>query len=250
MRVPRVHLAVALEPGTELALDDRAAHHVVRVLRRRTGDRLVLFDGRGVEAEAEIVAAHRRHGCRVRVIEAGPVSRESPLRVELVQAVAKGEKLDWVVQKATELGVAAIRPVITARGDVRPDDDRRKLARWREIAVNACEQCGRTVLPEVHPVVELAGLDVEADDRVVLVPGADTMLAGFEPVDRGLAIALGPEGGFDEADLEILIRDRFTPVQLGPRVLRTETAGLAALAIVQARFGDLGRARTSTAVET
>ncbi|MGK7294679.1 MAG: 16S rRNA (uracil(1498)-N(3))-methyltransferase [Candidatus Wenzhouxiangella sp. M2_3B_020] len=245
-----MHLAAPLEPGTELALDERAAHHVVRVLRRRTGDRVVVFDGRGVEAEAEIVAAHRRHGCQVRVIEAAPVSRESPLRVELVQAMAKGEKPDWVVQKATELGVAAIRPVITARGDVRPDDDRRRLARWREIAVNACEQCGRTVLPEVHPVVELPDLEVDASERVMLVPGADIPLGEFELRDCRLAIAVGPEGGFDDADLELLARGDFAAVGLGPRVLRTETAGLAALAIVQTRFGDLGSSRAPASVGT
>lgn len=239
MRTIRVYIDASLSAGEERDLDERAAHHVVRVLRRRVGDRIVLFDGRGREAPAEIVAAHRRQGCRVRIDSVDRIERESPLAIELVQAMARGDKLDLVVQKATELGAAAIRPVLTRRSEVRPAEASRRVDRWREIAINACEQCGRTVLPEIHPPVALAEVDCRAARRLVPVPGAERRLADVGPVDGGVAVAIGPEGGLDEEDLALLTSRGFEPVTLGPRILRTETAAIAATAALQCLYGDL-----------
>jgi len=239
MRTIRVFVDDALVPTRELTLDPRAAHHAIRVLRRRAGDRLVLFDGRGTEAEATIEQAHRRHGCIVRVESASQVDRESPLTVELVPSMAKGEKLDLVVQKATELGVAAIRPVITGRSEVRPDDGSQRLARWREIAVNACEQCGRAVLPAIYAPVLLGELECPVAQRIMLVPGAARGVAEIEIPGLAVAVALGPEGGLDSSDRSTLAAMGFEAIGLGPRVLRTETAAIAIVAALQHRFGDL-----------
>lgn len=239
MRTIRVYVDASLSAGEERDLDERAAHHVVRVLRRRVGDRIVLFDGRGHEAPAEIVAAHRRQGCRVRIDSVARVDRESPLAIELVQAMARGDKLDLVVQKATELGAAAIRPVLTRRSEVRPAEASRRLERWREIAVNACEQCGRTVLPEIHPPAPLAEVDCRAGLRLAPVPGGERRLADLGPIESSVAVAIGPEGGLDEQDLAVLTARGFEPVTLGPRILRTETAAIAVTAALQCLYGDL-----------
>jgi 16S rRNA (uracil1498-N3)-methyltransferase len=239
VRVPRAFVEAELAEGAEIALDDRAAHHVVRVLRRRRGDALELFDGLGRRADAEIVEAHRRHGCRVRVRGVAERSVESPLRIELVQAMAKGEKMDWIVQKATELGVATIRPVVSDRSDVRPDGAERRLSRWRDIAIGACEQSGRNVLPRIEAPVALAELSVDARTRRVLSPTARRGLAESSLAGDAVCIAVGPEGGFADGELDSLASSGFEEVALGPRVLRTETAAVAAVALLQARFGDL-----------
>lgn len=239
MRVPRAFVGAELAEGAEIALDERAAHRLVRVLRKRRGDVVELFDGAGRVADAEIVEAHRRQGCRVRIRRVEARNVESPLTVELVQAMAKGEKMDWVVQKATELGVAAFRPVVTRRSEVRPDGARRRMARWREIAIAACEQSGRSVLPALHPPVALDALSPDARTRAVLSPTARAGLHELAIDDGALCIAVGPEGGFDASELDELAAAGFRAVAFGPRVLRTETAAVSALAVAQARFGDL-----------
>lgn len=240
MRKTRIFVDQHIETGGEIALDDRATHHLVRVLRRRRGDRLVIFNGRGVQAEAEIVSAHRQHGCRVRVLELVAQQTESSQWIELVQGVARGEKMDQIIRQSVELGVSAIRPLITRYCEVRPAEFDRRLARWREIVVNACEQCGRSRLPEVHAPIEADQLDCRARSRLMLIPGAADSLARLVPAEGGIAIAIGPEGGLAEEDTAALAGRGFQPRHLGPRILRTETAGPAAIAIIQANSGDLG----------
>lgn len=241
MRIYRIHAEAELRAGSELTLSERAANHLVKVLRHRVGDRVTLFDGKGCEAVAEIVSAHRQHGCRVRVIETAEVSRESPLEIELLPGLSRGDKMDLVIQKAVELGVAAIRPVITERSEVRPDKSAAsRLARWREIVIGACEQCGRAHLPEVHPPVAIEQIDAGASTRLVLDPESATGLADCRPAGHAISIAIGPEGGFSERDLALLDRNGFRRVRFGPRILRTETAGIAAISVLQAFYGDLG----------
>lgn len=241
MRIYRIFVESRLRAGDELELSERAANHLVRVLRHRTGDRVTLFDGRGLEASAEIIAAHRRHGCRVRVIQAAEASRESGLAIELVQGMSRGEKMDLVIQKAVELGVAAIRPVITQRSEVRPEASaERRMARWHEIMIGACEQSGRTRLPAIHSPLALAELDTRASTRLALDPEARAGLAECAHSGDSIAIAVGPEGGFGEEDLDLLETKGFRRVRFGPRVLRTETAGIAAVTALQVLYGDLG----------
>lgn len=241
MRTYRIFVDSKLCAGDELALSERAANHLVKVLRLRAGDRVTLFDGNGLEASAEIIAAHRRHGCRVRVMATAEASRESGLTIELVQGMSRGEKMDLVIQKAVELGVAAIRPVITQRSEVRPDAGAsRRVARWHEIMIGACEQSGRARLPAIHAPVALAELETRASTRLALDPEAQSGLADCTPSGNGIAIAVGPEGGFGEEDLALLGTKGFQRVRFGPRVLRTETAGIAAVTALQVLYGDMG----------
>ncbi len=240
MRSYRIYADSELRAGAELALSERAANHLVKVLRHRVGDRVTLFDGKGREATAEIVTAHRRHGCSVRVIETAEVSRESPLTIELLPGLSRGDKMDLVIQKAVELGVAVIRPIITRRSEVRPDKRAAsRLARWQEIVIGACEQSGRAHLPEIHAPIAIDEIVTGFLTRVVLVPESTAGLADCRPSDNKISIAIGPEGGFSGEDLALLERNKFMSVRFGPRILRTETAGIAAVSVLQALYGDL-----------
>jgi 16S rRNA (uracil1498-N3)-methyltransferase len=246
MRRPRLYADAALSSGMELELEPRAHRHATQVLRLRPGDRLVLFDGRGSEFAAELIESDRRRS-RVRLGEALATLTESPLRVTLIQAVAKGERMDYSLQKATELGVSAIQPVFTARGVVAPTGSRleNRIRHWQGVIVGACEQCGRSRLPELSGPVALAdwlGSGTDALTGFVLDPAANQGLDAAATVTPGppLYLLVGPEGGLDEEEIASAERRGLTRTRLGPRVLRTETATAAALAVVQSRWGDLG----------
>jgi len=248
VRLTRVHVPQALATATEVALPETAASHVSRVLRMRAGDRLVLFDGSGADFHAEISEiAGPRVGTRILERVAG--LRESPLAVTLVQAVSRGERMDWTLQKATELGVRRIQPVLATRSVVRLDERQaeRRLRHWQAVVASACEQCGRSVLPVVESPVELPRyLDGPRAKgrRLVLSPDAGkslAALAGELAGDlAGVELLIGPEGGLEAAEVAAATRAGFEAARLGPRVLRTETAGIAALAVLQALAGDLG----------
>lgn len=244
MRSIRLYADTPLEPDSEVALPDHAAAHAVRVLRLRAGDAVTLFNGDGHEYPARLVAAGIRE-VRAEITSKKSPLRESPLRITLVQALARGEKMDWIVQKATELGVARIIPVSTGRSEVKLDAARggKRLEHWRAVAIAACEQCGRNVLTGIEAPVELSGwLKTSAGSR----PGTRWMLhpegharARDLRASGALELAVGPEGGFGEADLAVLRAHDFRALALGPRILRTETAGIAALAALQGLYGDL-----------
>ncbi|RPE75460.1 16S rRNA (uracil(1498)-N(3))-methyltransferase [Vulcaniibacterium tengchongense] len=245
MRLTRVHVDAPLAPGGELALPESAAAHLTRVLRLGVGDACVLFDGRGHDYDARIVAAGKRE-VRVAVGAARAVANESPLRLALLQGVARGEKMDLILQKATELGAAEFRPLWSQRSEVRLDEARaqKRLAHWRSVVASACEQSGRARVPEVFaPVPLAAALDAlpAGGLRLVLDPGGEL---AFSTLQADLAapihLAIGPEGGWSPLDREQLRAAGFAGLRLGPRILRTETAGLAAIAALQARFGDFG----------
>ena len=243
MRMNRVHSEQPLAAGLELALPDAAAYHVARVLRLRPGAPLVLFDGSGADFRAEIVAVEGDR-VRVRVGERTAGLRESPLAITLVQAVSRSERMDWTLQKATELGVRRIQPVLSARSVVRLDERQaaKKLRHWQAIVAGACEQCGRSVLPDVRAPLELSRYFAESPregQRLVLSPNGPASLAGLASTAARIELLIGPEGGLDDAELDASARAGFAPVRLGPRVLRTETAGIVALAVLQALWGDL-----------
>jgi 16S rRNA (uracil1498-N3)-methyltransferase len=243
MRMNRVHAEQPLAAGLELALPDAAAYHVARVLRLRPGAPLVLFDGSGADFRAEIVAVEGDR-VRVRVGERTAGLRESPLAITLVQAVSRSERMDWTLQKATELGVRRIQPVLSARSVVRLDEQQaaKKLRHWQAIVAGACEQCGRSVLPDVRAPLELSRYFAQSPregQRLVLSPDGPASLAGLASTAARIELLIGPEGGLDDAELDASARAGFAPVRLGPRVLRTETAGIVALAVLQALWGDL-----------
>lgn len=243
MRLNRVFVGELLSTGSEVLLPDAAACHVARVLRLRAGAPLVLFDGSGADFRGEVVAVE---GDRVRVSvgERSAGLRESPLAITLVQAVSRGERMDWTLQKATELGVKRIQPVLSARSVVRLDEQQaaKKLRHWQAIVAAACEQCGRSVLPEVRAPLDLARFLAESSregQRLVLSPTGPASLAGLAGMAARVELLIGPEGGLDDAEIDAAARAGFAPVRLGPRVLRTETAGIVALAVLQALWGDL-----------
>jgi len=244
VRLTRVHVPQPLATEAEVALPEAAAGHVARVLRLRPGDRLMLFDGSGADFPAEIteIAGAR---VRARILERVEGLGESPLAVTLVQAVSRGERMDWTLQKATELGVQRIQPVLAARSVVRLDEQQgeRRLRHWQAVVASACEQCGRSVLPRVEAPLELPRyLERPWGDvrRLVLAPHGAVPIVGLAGGLTGVELLIGPEGGLDEAELAAAVRAGFEAVRLGPRVLRTETAGIAALAVLQALAGDLG----------
>jgi 16S rRNA (uracil1498-N3)-methyltransferase len=245
MRLTRVYVDATLEPGARVALEGSTAGHITRVLRLRPGDALTLFNGRGGEYAGRIEKSHGG-GVIVAVGSRDAVERESPLTLTLAQGVSRGERMDLVVQKATELGVSGLVPVFTERSVVRLDARQagRKVAHWRAIAVAACEQSGRNRLPEVATPLSLreftgAARNALGGARLLLSPGAALRLDDIPSPVTDVTVLIGPEGGLTESEEDLARTAGFAPVRLGPRVLRTETAALAALTLLQRRFGDL-----------
>ncbi|HET8790040.1 MAG TPA: 16S rRNA (uracil(1498)-N(3))-methyltransferase [Modicisalibacter sp.] len=241
MKAPRIHVDAALAPGVDLTLPDAAARHVAAVLRLREGAPLRLFDGRGKEALAELVEVTRKRVV-ARIATLADGQGESPLLVHLGQAISKGDRMDYAIQKAVELGVAAITPLYTEHCDVRLKGDReaKKLTHWQAVAASACEQCGRATLPTVHApqlVSEwLAGRDEAL--RLVLHPATESVWRDAHDITSA-ALLIGPEGGLSDAEVVCANDAGFTPLTLGPRTLRTETAPVVALALLQHYFGDI-----------
>lgn len=244
MRIPRIYIDQPLRLDSEVLLPEQAGEHVARVLRLERGHPLILFNGDGREYDARLaVLAKRSVSADIHV--AREVDRESPLRLTLAQGIARGEKMDWILQKATELGVARIVPIITERTEVKLDEDRaeRRLLHWRSVVAGACEQSGRNRLPVIESPQRLdRWLGALADDdmlRLALLPEGTVDLQQFPQIHNGALLCVGPEGGLSDNDVALLTHARFHGLRLGPRILRTETAGLAALAALQAIAGDL-----------
>lgn len=242
MTFPRVYHPHPLVPGQETVLESPASHHVARVLRLAVGDGLVLFPGTGGEYRARVLGLDAR-AVRVRVEAHLPLERESPLRVGLAQALSTGERMDLTVQKAVELGVAWIQPLCAHRSKVKLAGERaaRRVEHWRRIVLAACEQCGRNRVPAVHEVLEL---DVwlprlsDAQTRLLLEPQAAQRLSEVSAPAGELVLLAGAEAGFSPEEVTRAQASGFEPVRLGQRILRTETAGLAAVAAAQALWGD------------
>ncbi|MCL2020698.1 MAG: 16S rRNA (uracil(1498)-N(3))-methyltransferase [Betaproteobacteria bacterium] len=229
-----------------LELPPKAAHHAVNVLRLTLGAHLVLFDGTGGEYPAEIISI-KRGKVEVKPGEHRPIERESPLFVRLAQTLQAGEKMDYTLQKAVELGVCAFLPLQGRRSVVRLTGERaaKRYTRWREIAIAACEQCGRNRLPEVAPITPLEDWLRDAGSalpglKLLLLPGAEQRIPTLErpALKTEITLLAGAEGGLDPIEIEAAHAAGFCPIQLGPRILRTETAGLAALAVLQGLWGD------------
>jgi 16S rRNA (uracil1498-N3)-methyltransferase len=245
VRLTRVYVEAALTPGSMVQLPPDTASHLAKVLRARSGDELILFNGDGREFNGAIEAVR---GSRVTASVGGSrlVDRESPLSIALVQCVPRGDRMDFIVQKATELGVARIVPVLSQRSVVRLDGAQAeaKAVHWRAVAVSACEQCGRNRLPIIEaarPLLNYLGDSApSAGTRLVFEPeSAQQPETAAQVADGSAQIAIGPEGGFAPDELEAFRIAGYSRVGLGPRILRTETAAIAALVWLQARFGDM-----------
>lgn len=240
----RLYVTGELTPGRECALPPAQAHHATRVLRLKAGDAVTLFNGDGAEFGA-IVARVAGNAVTVRVGDARGCVRESPLEIMLGQALSSGERMDYTVQKAVELGVAAIHPLAAARSVVRLAGARaeKRVAHWQAVAIAACEQCGRNRVPPVAPVAELAAwlarpAGGEGALRLLLSPAGGARLRELPRPAAAVVLLAGPEGGFTPGEEAVARACGFTAVRLGPRVLRTETAAVAALAALQALWGD------------
>lgn len=244
MSQSRLFLPNPLTANARLELGREQAHYLGRVLRKRVGDTLTVFDGSGYEYEAEIHAFGRERA----VIEVGDRSErnvESPLRIRLLQCVSRGERMDFAIQKATELGASEIQPIISERTVVRLSGKRakRRSEHWQRVAASACEQCGRNRVPEVHESLALAevlGRSSDATLRLMLAPGGSAGIRDLTPSGQGFVeLLIGPEGGLSDNEIAAAGHAGFVACRMGPRILRTETAGVAALAVMQAEWGDL-----------
>jgi 16S rRNA (uracil1498-N3)-methyltransferase len=238
--LPRFYVDAALRAGSSCALSEEAAHHALHVLRLREGEELTLFNGRGGEFACRI-ASLRKKSFLVDVLQHRPVERESPLRVVLIQGVSSGDRMDFTIRKAVELGVAEVRPVLAAASVARPRGERAAGRRehWQRIVISACEQCGRNRIPDVGPLVSLQEVLGTGGMKILLSPRAELKFSDVARRAEGeVALAAGPEAGFTAQEEDQLSRAGFVPAKLGPRVLRTETAALAALAALNAVRGD------------
>ncbi|HZV56013.1 MAG TPA: 16S rRNA (uracil(1498)-N(3))-methyltransferase [Rhodocyclaceae bacterium] len=240
--IPRFHCPFLLAPGAHVDLPDEAAHHATKVLRMSEGDEVTLFDGRGGEWLGRLKRAGKAVTVTLESFDAA--DHEPPLVITLVQGLPAADKMDWIVQKAVELGVAAIRPVAARRSVIRLSGERmeRRVAHWQAVAIAACEQCGRNRVPGVSPLVDLpqflGELPIANELRLMLAPGTVQSLAGLPRPTGPVTLLIGPEGGFEEGEFAAASVAGFKAVSLGPRILRTETAGIAALAAMMTLWGD------------
>jgi 16S rRNA (uracil1498-N3)-methyltransferase len=240
-REPRFYLDAPLLAGSTLTLPEESAHHAVHVLRLQTGDAVALFNGQGGEYAARIASIQRLR-IAIDVLQQRAVERESPLQMTLLQGVSSNDRMDFTVRKAVELGVAAIYPLLATRSVARPKGERadNRRAHWQKVVISACEQCGRNKIPEVHPLAEVdACLRAPQEGlKLLLSPRSELPLSKAAEGRNGFVLAAGPEAGFDADEEAAFAKAGYTPVKLGPRVLRTETAALAALAALSALRGD------------
>ncbi len=238
----RIYLPQPLVEGQDLPLPDGAFRHLVQVLRMGPGDSFVLFNGGGGEYAATLVQVTKK-GAVARIGAHLPVNRESPLDLTLAQCVSKGDRMDYTIQKAVELGVTRILPLLSARSVVRMDAERweKKIEHWRGVVISACEQSGRTALPELATVQALAGwLDSGRSfgTGLTLDPEGARGLREMPAPAGPVTLLVGAEGGLSPEEIERSRKAGFIGIRMGPRVLRTETAGVAALAALQACWGD------------
>lgn len=237
MRISRFFIDAPLSLGHH-ELPEASAHYISRVLRLMAGAAVQLFDGSGQEYRGELADVGKKQ-VHVVLHEQFAGLPESRLRIHLGQGLSRGERMDWAIQKATELGVAEITPIVSERCEVRLKDERadKRLAHWRQIAISACEQCGRSVVPVIHAPISLHDWRaVEAELKLVLHPVAEPLSGHQRPAT--LAFLIGPEGGLSEAEIDQVRNAGFQPARLGPRVLRTETAPVVALSVAQHLWGD------------
>lgn len=241
--MPRFYSPPPLPPGGTFDLPPDAAHHASRVLRLRVGDAVDIFDGIGNECRGLITDLGGKH-VTIGDIRASSGKRESPLHAVLAQSLSGSEKMDWIIQKSTELGVKEFQPIVTERSVARLPADRvhKRLEHWQQVAISACEQCGRNVLPAIHAPLDIMAWLQQAestpDTKYILLPeGAASLHDQAKPPGKAVLL-IGAEGGFSEAESAAALRCGFIPVRLGARVMRTETAAIAALAALQTLWGD------------
>lgn len=243
MRIPRVYISGQLSEGTESALSDAQSHYLSKVLRMEAGRPLIAFNGDNWEYQATLVSASKRNAI-IHVDEGREVSRESPLYTHIAVGISRGERMDLVLQKATELGVSEITPLFTERSEVKLKGERleKKMAHWRQITISACEQCQRNALPILNVATPVSDFyqNHQGSRKLVLYHRSEHRLKELPP-SAEVTLLVGPEGGLSDAEIQqALNHHQYQALTLGPRVMRTETAPIAALTAVQLLWGDLG----------
>ena len=241
MRIPRAYIDVELAVGAAIALPDEVHNHLVKVLRMRVEQQLVLFNGDGSDYLAKLTEVEKRRSSVV-IESAEARSNESPLRIQVGQGLSRGERMDFAIQKATELGVSEITPLFTERSEVRLNAERqaKRTKHWQQVAISACEQSYRAVLPKISEPESLTDWlqRCDAELKLVLSPHTEPLVLGDLERPSSVALLIGPEGGLEESEVEQAISAGFHPWLLGPRVLRTETAPVAAAAVLHYLWGD------------
>lgn len=244
MRIPRFYCPLELGLDQTLALPDTVFRHAIQVLRLQVGESLILFNGQGGEYLAELIDISKRTA-KVVLQKFEPLKRESPLELTLVQALLKPDKMDFALQKAVELGISNLQPLLTQRSVVRTDKEKieKRIEHWQAIAISACEQSGRTQIPRIHPPQTLkqylAKLEAHTN-YLILAPGSCHDLRQVTAKHNKLAVLIGPEGGFSEEEVNSCLAAGMQSISLGERILRAETASTSVLAILQLLQGDLG----------
>ncbi len=243
MRIPRIFQDQPLAAGNTVYLDETGIHHIINVLRLKPDAELILFNGDGHDYPCRLLETSRKEA-RVRIQDCLSVDRESPLVTHLALGISKGERMDYAIQKSVELGVNRITPLITERCVVRLDSKResKRLLHWQGVIQGACEQCGRAILPKLHTVIRYEQFlaDPLEGQKMILDPRSSTNLSLCEK-PQVLILMIGPEGGFSKTERELAYQHNTLGVQLGPRVMRTETAVVAGLTAVQTLWGDLDK---------
>lgn len=239
----RIFQPFTIEPNSLVTLDDNAFNHLIRVLRMKVGENIILFDGSNHITPAVI---HEINKKIVTVKTSLPVldNRESPLDIHLGQVISRGEKMEFTIQKSVELGVASITPLLSERCGVKLHEERleKKIQQWQKIVISACEQCGRNVIPVIHPVMKLENWCASLTDglKLNLHPKAEYGIKQLTNTHKKIYLLIGPEGGLSDNEISMTHSYHFSDILLGPRVLRTETAALTALTALQVHLGDLG----------
>jgi 16S rRNA (uracil1498-N3)-methyltransferase len=242
VRITRIYYPAELTVNTPVVLNKMASHHLIRVLRMKAGAGIKVFNNSAYEYDCVLLDENQK-ATSIRIDAMTECHTESPLRIHLLQGVSRGDRMDLSIQKATELGLAKITPVICARTNISldPDRARKKLEHWQQIIVSACEQSGRSRLTELGDICDLGSTlhQTSAALKLVLDPKADTSLRRIA-TQSDIVLLIGPEGGLSESEIELAKLNGFTSIALGPRILRTETAGIACIAALQTLWGDLG----------
>ncbi|WP_081299182.1 16S rRNA (uracil(1498)-N(3))-methyltransferase [Gilliamella sp. wkB308] len=239
----RIYQPVSIIENSIMTLDDNAFNHLIRVLRMKTGENIILFDGTNHITPATI---HEINKKSVTVKTATTIldNRESPLNIHLGQVISRGEKMEFTIQKSVELGVTSITPLLSERCGVKLDAERldKKVNQWQKIVISACEQCGRNIVPVIHPVMKLENwcANLNSGLRLNLHPKAKQGVKHLPTEQTDISLLIGPEGGLSDDEINMTHQYQFTDILLGPRILRTETAALTALTALQVQFGDLG----------
>jgi len=240
MRIPRIFTPQSLTPNSTLVLAEAQSHYLSKVLRMQAGRELILFNGEGGEYSAEISAVNKKT-VEVNIGEFFSGNRQSHLQLELAIGVSRGERMDWVLQKATELGVTKITPLLTERTEVKLSGERadKKMEHWQQIIISACEQSQRNILPELSEPKTFSEWVASSDAELKFVlHHRDSKALPADKTPQSVALLIGPEGGLDENEIAQAVKYGFAPLTLGPRVLRTETAPVAAISLVQYLWGD------------